>query len=186
MVLILTIISRCYYRGNGNYLLRHSTYYTGTLDYTITSDIEGFVPLKGQITIQNTWNVAPKNTDCIVGNHWWTDSYTFVFAGSFVSLAQLAVRRHAFPHFLLRRKESVLSKLAIYFTNWVMTDFEVGNSLRCRHIGLLRAIILGCLKAHQSARYDKTFGNMVSFSVLWLYCLKLKIKSSFNTILFNL
>ena len=64
-----------YYRGNGNYLLRHSTYYTGTLDYTITSDIEGFVPLKGQITIQNTWNVAPKNTDCIVGNHWWTDSY---------------------------------------------------------------------------------------------------------------
>ena len=50
---------------------------------------------------------------------------TFVFAGSFVSLAQLSVRRHAFPHFLLRRKESVLSKLVLRYpcANDGGTDF---------------------------------------------------------------
>ncbi len=64
-----------YYKGNGLYVLRHSTYYTGTLDYVITSSIEGFEPIKGQITVENTWNTAPKNTDFIVGSQWWTDSY---------------------------------------------------------------------------------------------------------------
>ena len=64
-----------YYKGNGLYVLRHSTYYTGTLDYTITSSIEGFAPIKGQITVENTWDVVPKATDYIVGNQWWTDSY---------------------------------------------------------------------------------------------------------------
>lgn len=48
---------------------------TGTLDYTITSTIKGFKPIKGQITVENTWDVAPKATDLQVGNQWWTDSY---------------------------------------------------------------------------------------------------------------
>ncbi len=65
-----------YYKGNGLYVLRHSTYYTGTLDYTITSTIKGFKPITGQITVENTWSQAPKSTDLSVGNQWWTDSYT--------------------------------------------------------------------------------------------------------------
>ncbi|MGN0282574.1 MAG: nucleoside hydrolase-like domain-containing protein [Prevotella sp.] len=64
-----------YYKGNGNYVLRHSTYYIGTLDYTITSTIKGFKPIKGQITVENTWDTAPKSTDYITGREWWTDSY---------------------------------------------------------------------------------------------------------------
>ena len=64
-----------YYKGNGLYVLRHSTYYTGTLPYTITSTIEGFTPIDGEITIQNTWEVKPHDTDYKVGAHWWTDSY---------------------------------------------------------------------------------------------------------------
>ena len=65
-----------YYKGDGLYVLRHSTYYTGTLDYAITSTIDGFEPITGQITIENTWNVKPKDTDYQVGSQWWTDSYT--------------------------------------------------------------------------------------------------------------
>ncbi|MBR5963116.1 MAG: DUF1593 domain-containing protein [Bacteroidaceae bacterium] len=64
-----------YYKGNGRYVLRHSTYYTGTLPYTITSTIEGFAPIEGEITIENTWDVVPKETDFEVGSQWWTDSY---------------------------------------------------------------------------------------------------------------
>ena len=64
-----------YYKGNGLYILRHSTYYTGTLDYTITSTIDGFAPITGQITVENTWDVVAKDTDYMVGSQWWTDSY---------------------------------------------------------------------------------------------------------------
>ena len=66
---------RGYYKGDGLYVLRHSTYYTGTLPYTITSTIEGFAPITGEITIENTWDVKPHDTDYIVGAQWWTDSY---------------------------------------------------------------------------------------------------------------
>ena len=64
-----------YYKGNGLYVVRHSTYYTGTLDYTITSTIDGFQPITGQITVENTWDVPDKVTDYRVGSQWWTDSY---------------------------------------------------------------------------------------------------------------
>ena len=74
-----------YYKGKGLYVLRHSTYYTGTLDYTITSTIDGFAPIKGQITVENTWErngykiqgscSKCENTDYVVGSQWWTDSY---------------------------------------------------------------------------------------------------------------
>ena len=66
---------RGYYKGDGLYVLRHSTYYTGTLPYTITSTIEGFAPITGEITIENTWDVKPHDTDYIVGAQWWADSY---------------------------------------------------------------------------------------------------------------
>ena len=64
-----------YYKGNGNYVLRHSTYYSGTLSYTITSTLEGFPPIAGEITIVNTWDAPACPTDYSVGSQWWTDSY---------------------------------------------------------------------------------------------------------------
>ena len=63
-----------YYKGNGLYVLRHSTYYTGTLNYTITSTIKGFDPITGQITVENTWN-RQNETDYQLGSQWWTDIY---------------------------------------------------------------------------------------------------------------
>lgn len=64
-----------YYKGNGLYVIRHSTYYTGILSYSITSTVDGFKPINGEITIENTWNITPKNTDFMLGNQWFTDSY---------------------------------------------------------------------------------------------------------------
>ena len=64
-----------YYKGNGLYVLRHSTYYTGTLPYVITSTIDGFEPIMGEITVENTWDVKPDEADFMVGGQWWTDSY---------------------------------------------------------------------------------------------------------------
>ncbi len=65
-----------YYKGDGLYVLRHSTYYTGTLQYTITSTIPGFKPLTGEITVENTWECKPHEEDYKVGRQWWTDSYS--------------------------------------------------------------------------------------------------------------
>lgn len=64
-----------YYKGNGDYVVRHSTYYTGTIPYVITSTIDGFKPVSGEMTVENTWNATPKATDYKVGQNWWTDSY---------------------------------------------------------------------------------------------------------------
>lgn len=64
-----------YYKGDGNYLLRHSTYYTGVLPYTITSSLPDFLPIAGEITVENTWNTAPNESDLTVGSQWWADSY---------------------------------------------------------------------------------------------------------------
>ncbi|MCR4915009.1 MAG: hypothetical protein K6A96_04565 [Prevotella sp.] len=53
----------------------------GTLSYTITSTVEGFAPITGEITVENTWDAAvggtakPHDTDYQVGPQWWTDSY---------------------------------------------------------------------------------------------------------------
>ena len=64
-----------YDAGNGVHILRHATYYTGTLDYTITSDNGDVAPISGQLEVLNTWEVAPCETDYIVGPNWYTDSY---------------------------------------------------------------------------------------------------------------
>ena len=64
-----------YDAGNGEHILRHATYYTGTLDYTITSDNGDIAPISGQLEVLNTWDVAPCETDYIVGPNWFTDSY---------------------------------------------------------------------------------------------------------------
>lgn len=62
-----------YYLGEGNYAVRHSTYYTRTLDYTITSDIPGFPNQQGAITVKNIWPDKPNTNDLTLGNHWYTD-----------------------------------------------------------------------------------------------------------------
>ena len=62
-----------FHLGGGDYAVRHSTYYTGTLPYTITSDIPGFPALEGAITIENLWPGRESATDCKVGPNWYTD-----------------------------------------------------------------------------------------------------------------
>lgn len=54
--------------------------------------------------------------------------------------------------------------------NWcsvIPAPMMVGRTSLIFFVGLLRAIILGCLGAHRSARYDKTFGKNESCSSPW-------------------
>lgn len=62
-----------YYLGKGNYVVRHSTYYLGTLPYTIESDIPGFPRQQGEITIENIWPGKHRSSDYKVGANWFTD-----------------------------------------------------------------------------------------------------------------
>lgn len=62
-----------YYLGNGDYVVRHSTYYTGTLPYSITSHIEGFPQYDAAITVENLWPGRLYETDYQVGPMWFTD-----------------------------------------------------------------------------------------------------------------
>lgn len=62
-----------YYMGDGDYMVRYSTYTLGTLPYTITSDVEGFSTQSGAITIKNEWPEQRRDTDYTVGNSWYTD-----------------------------------------------------------------------------------------------------------------
>lgn len=63
-----------YYMGKGKYMVRYSTYKSGTHSYTITSKtLSNFKPQKGVITISNLWPGKPHKTDYKLGNHWYTD-----------------------------------------------------------------------------------------------------------------
>lgn len=62
-----------FYLGDGDYAVRHSTYYLGTLPYTITSDIPGFPCHEGAITVENLWPGRESATDYEVGANWYTD-----------------------------------------------------------------------------------------------------------------
>lgn len=62
-----------FYLGNGDYVLRHSTYYTGTLPYKITSHIPGFPQYEGAITVENIWPGRKYASDYEVGDNWYTD-----------------------------------------------------------------------------------------------------------------
>ena len=64
---------RGYYLGNGEYMVRYSTYKIGTQPYTVTSDIKGFPTQKGFITIANTFPGQRRSTDYAVGKQWWSD-----------------------------------------------------------------------------------------------------------------
>ena len=41
----------------------------------VTSTVDGFVPITGEITVENSWDVKPHDTDYRVGEQWWTDCY---------------------------------------------------------------------------------------------------------------
>jgi len=72
-----------FYLGEGIYAVRHSTYYLGTLSYTIVSDIPGFPNQDGEITIENEWPGRARPTDYKLGENWFTDrSDTDLFEGT--------------------------------------------------------------------------------------------------------
>lgn len=62
-----------YYLGKGEYMVKYSTYKTGTQPYTITSDIKGFPKQEGFITIDNAFPGKEMDTDYKVGRQWWSD-----------------------------------------------------------------------------------------------------------------
>lgn len=62
-----------YHLGTVCIAVRHTTYYLGTLPYTIVSDIPGFPEQKGEITIENVWPGEKRATDYPVGKNWFTD-----------------------------------------------------------------------------------------------------------------
>lgn len=62
-----------FYLGDGDYVVRHSTYYTGTLPYEISSHIPGFPSYKGAITVENIWPGKAYDSDYKVGGKWYTD-----------------------------------------------------------------------------------------------------------------
>ena len=62
-----------YYLGEGNYVVKYSTYRYGTQPYTITSDIEGFKTQNGYIAITNDYPGKKRVTDYQLGTTWYTD-----------------------------------------------------------------------------------------------------------------
>ncbi len=62
-----------YHLGGGDYVVRHSTYYIGTVPYTITSTVAGFPQIEGEITVNNLWTDSGNNTDYPVGDSWFSD-----------------------------------------------------------------------------------------------------------------
>ena len=62
-----------YYLGDGDYAVRHSSYYLGELPYKITSHIEGFPEYEGAITVENLWPGRKSPDDYKVGATWYTD-----------------------------------------------------------------------------------------------------------------
>lgn len=62
-----------YYMGDGEYVVKYSTYKTGTQPYSITSAVDGFPPQHGFITIENVFPGTHRGTDFLTGSHWFTD-----------------------------------------------------------------------------------------------------------------
>lgn len=62
-----------FYLGNGDYVVRYSTYKLGTQSYSIVSDISGFPNQQGAVTVENIWPGRKRDTDYQVGRNWFTD-----------------------------------------------------------------------------------------------------------------
>lgn len=64
-----------YYMGDGDYMVRYSTYKYGTHPYTIFSEIDGFPIQQGCFTVKNIYPGRHRKTDYKVGSTWWTDRH---------------------------------------------------------------------------------------------------------------
>lgn len=62
-----------YYLGGGDYVVKYSTYKTGTQPYSITSGIKDFPEQNGSITIDNAFPGKRQDTDYKTGGTWWSD-----------------------------------------------------------------------------------------------------------------
>lgn len=62
-----------FYLGDGDYVVRHSTYYLGTLKYEITSHIPDFPQYEAEITVENKWPGREYPSDYKVGAQWFSD-----------------------------------------------------------------------------------------------------------------
>lgn len=91
-----------YYLGDGDYAVRHSTYYTGTIPYRVTSHIEGFPEYEAKITVDPVWPGRQFPTDFQVGDFWVTDK----------SDPELFWKNHQGARTVLRWREDV-------FKDWV-------------------------------------------------------------------
>ncbi len=62
-----------YYLGDGRYAVRYMPKKAETLTLNITSDIPALDGLSGHIIVTNQWPGPSRETDYIVGDHWYTD-----------------------------------------------------------------------------------------------------------------
>lgn len=62
-----------YYVGKGRYVVKFSTYKTGTLPYTITSMLAGFELKEGAVTLSRLWPGKANKTDWMLGDNWYSD-----------------------------------------------------------------------------------------------------------------
>ncbi len=62
-----------YYRGNGNYAVRYVPKKAEVLNYKIISEIPGFTKAKGQLVVKGHWPGKNRQSDYILGGHWYTD-----------------------------------------------------------------------------------------------------------------
>jgi len=62
-----------YYLGEGTYVVRYAPKQSETVSYKITSPIPGFPEQSGQFVVDNLWPGKVRNTDYLLGPHWYTD-----------------------------------------------------------------------------------------------------------------
>ena len=62
-----------FYIGEGDYAVRYSPKYSGSLTYQTSSDIKELNNFSGDFEVNNDWPGSPNSDDYIVGNNWYTD-----------------------------------------------------------------------------------------------------------------
>lgn len=62
-----------YYIGGGNYMVRYAPKQSENISYKITSHIPGFPEQSGQFVVDNIWPGKARDTDYVLGPHWYTD-----------------------------------------------------------------------------------------------------------------
>ncbi len=62
-----------YYAGKGKYIIRYSPKAPGNLEYTITSPLNGFKTIKGELRVEGTFPGERSKNDYRLGKNWYTD-----------------------------------------------------------------------------------------------------------------